>query len=173
MQNNFVSTIVFIYYISFRLQTNFLPLFKVPNLKGGYADIPQFLTSKCRYCQPITWPWRKEQDWSTRLQLTAWRITAWLHTSNCLWCVPHSVLLNKQKWNGWGFVFVCLLFLNIFIKEDIKSDHDVSVCFLLIKECVVDEDGRFTELAGPELQHLSVMREGTDKGTVMEKYFLF
>lgn len=29
----------------------------------------------------------------------------------------------------------------------------------------MDEDGRFTELAGPELQNLSVMTEGTDKGT--------
>lgn len=31
---------------------------------------------------------------------------------------------------------------------------------------MVDEDGRFTELAGPELQSLSVMTEGTDKGAV-------
>lgn len=38
--------------------------------------------------------------------------------------------------------------------------------FLLPKECLVDEDGRFTELAGPELQNLSVMREGTDKGII-------
>lgn len=30
---------------------------------------------------------------------------------------------------------------------------------------MVDEDGKFTELAGPELQHLYVMREGTEKGT--------
>lgn len=30
---------------------------------------------------------------------------------------------------------------------------------------MVDEDGMFTELAGPELQNLSVMTEGTDKGT--------
>lgn len=29
---------------------------------------------------------------------------------------------------------------------------------------MVDEDGKFTELAGPELQNLSVMSEGTDKG---------
>ena len=33
-----------------------------------------------------------------------------------------------------------------------------------LKECLVDEDGRFTERAGPELQSLSVMTEGTDKG---------
>jgi len=30
---------------------------------------------------------------------------------------------------------------------------------------MVDEDGKFTDLAGPELQNLSVMTEGTDKGT--------
>lgn len=59
-------------------------------------------------------------------------------------------------------------FFYVFIKED-KSLTDVSVWFLLIKECLVDEDGRFTELAGPELQGLSVMTEGTDKGTLMEK----
>lgn len=33
-----------------------------------------------------------------------------------------------------------------------------------LKECMVDEDGRFTELAGPKLQNLSVMTEGTDTG---------
>lgn len=31
---------------------------------------------------------------------------------------------------------------------------------------MVDEDGNFTEVAGPELQNLSVMTEGTDKGAV-------
>lgn len=31
---------------------------------------------------------------------------------------------------------------------------------------MVDEDGKFTELAGPELQNLAVMTEGTDKGSV-------
>lgn len=30
----------------------------------------------------------------------------------------------------------------------------------------MDEDGNFTEVAGPELQNLPVMTEGTDKGTV-------
>lgn len=29
---------------------------------------------------------------------------------------------------------------------------------------MVDEDGKFNELAGPELQKLSVMTEGNDKG---------
>lgn len=38
------------------------------------------------------------------------------------------------------------------------------VVFLSPKECMVDEDGKFTELAGPELQNLAVMTEGTDKG---------
>lgn len=28
----------------------------------------------------------------------------------------------------------------------------------------MDEDGRFTELVGPQLQGLSVLTEGTDKG---------
>lgn len=31
---------------------------------------------------------------------------------------------------------------------------------------MVDEDGKFTELAGPELQNLAVMTEGTDKGNI-------
>lgn len=29
---------------------------------------------------------------------------------------------------------------------------------------MVDEDGKFTELAGPELKDLSVMSDGTEKG---------
>lgn len=32
---------------------------------------------------------------------------------------------------------------------------------------MVDEDGKFTELAGPELQNLPVLKEGTDKGTAL------
>eukprot|EP00064_Thunnus_orientalis_P004148 superscaffoldBa00000369_g4159 len=39
----------------------------------------------------------------------------------------------------------------------------------LESECMVDEDGKFTELAGPELQNLSVMREGTEKVICMLK----
>lgn len=35
---------------------------------------------------------------------------------------------------------------------------------------MVDEDGKFTELAGPELQNLSVMTEGTDKGLELKVY---
>lgn len=31
---------------------------------------------------------------------------------------------------------------------------------------MVDEDAKFTELAGPELQNLAVMTEGTDKGNI-------
>lgn len=38
--------------------------------------------------------------------------------------------------------------------------------FLLLKDCLVDEDGRFTPLAGPQLQSLPVMTEGTDRGKV-------
>lgn len=30
---------------------------------------------------------------------------------------------------------------------------------------MVNEDGKFTELAGPELENLSVMKEGNEKGT--------
>lgn len=48
-----------------------------------------------------------------------------------------------------------------FAQEEKKMD-----VFLSPKECLVDEDGRFTEVAGPELQNLSVMREGTDKGII-------
>lgn len=45
----------------------------------------------------------------------------------------------------------------------IKPDVFVHI-ILLPKECMVDEDGTFNELAGPELQKLSVMTEGNDKG---------
>lgn len=45
----------------------------------------------------------------------------------------------------------------------IKPDVFVHI-ILLPKECMVDEDGTFSELAGPELQKLSVMTEGNDKG---------
>lgn len=43
------------------------------------------------------------------------------------------------------------------------EDYSVASQFKLSVECIVDEDGKFTELAGPELQNLSVMSEGTDK----------
>ncbi|XP_037551138.1 isoleucine--tRNA ligase, mitochondrial [Nematolebias whitei] len=49
------------------------------------------------------------------------------------------------------------------------EDYSVASHFNLSVECVVDEDGRFTELAGPELQSLSVMTEGTDKVISMLK----
>ncbi|XP_054894348.1 isoleucine--tRNA ligase, mitochondrial isoform X1 [Poeciliopsis prolifica] len=42
------------------------------------------------------------------------------------------------------------------------DDYSVASQFKLPVECMVDEDGRFTELAGPKLQNLSVMTEGTD-----------
>lgn len=32
----------------------------------------------------------------------------------------------------------------------------------------MDEDGKYTELAGPELKDLCVMSEGTDKGNVLK-----
>uniref|UniRef100_A0A3Q2QF15 Isoleucine--tRNA ligase, mitochondrial n=1 Tax=Fundulus heteroclitus TaxID=8078 RepID=A0A3Q2QF15_FUNHE len=43
------------------------------------------------------------------------------------------------------------------------DDYSVASQFKLPVECIVDEDGRFTELAGPELQNLPVITEGTDK----------
>lgn len=43
------------------------------------------------------------------------------------------------------------------------DDYSVASQFKLSVECMVDEDGKFTELAGSELQNLSVMTEGTDK----------
>lgn len=42
------------------------------------------------------------------------------------------------------------------------EDYSVASQFKLPVECMVDEEGKFTELAGPELQNLSVMGEGTD-----------
>uniref|UniRef100_A0A3P8PXM2 Isoleucine--tRNA ligase, mitochondrial n=1 Tax=Astatotilapia calliptera TaxID=8154 RepID=A0A3P8PXM2_ASTCA len=44
------------------------------------------------------------------------------------------------------------------------EDYSVASQFKLPVECMVDEDGTFNELAGPELQKLSVMTEGNDKG---------
>ncbi|XP_061599104.1 isoleucine--tRNA ligase, mitochondrial isoform X2 [Cololabis saira] len=49
------------------------------------------------------------------------------------------------------------------------DDYSVASHFQLPVECMVDEEGRFTELAGPELQSLSVMTEGTDKVICMLK----
>ncbi|XP_041669016.1 isoleucine--tRNA ligase, mitochondrial isoform X2 [Cheilinus undulatus] len=49
------------------------------------------------------------------------------------------------------------------------DDYSVASHFKLSVECMVDEDGKFTELAGPELQHLSVMTEGTEKVISMLK----
>uniref|UniRef100_A0A1A7WUH5 Isoleucine--tRNA ligase, mitochondrial n=2 Tax=Iconisemion striatum TaxID=60296 RepID=A0A1A7WUH5_9TELE len=43
------------------------------------------------------------------------------------------------------------------------DDYSVASHFKLSVECMVDEDGKFTDLAGPELQNLPVMTEGTDK----------
>lgn len=41
------------------------------------------------------------------------------------------------------------------------------VFLFLPKECMVDEDGKFTELAGPELRNLCAMTDGTNKGTLL------
>ncbi|XP_033982183.1 isoleucine--tRNA ligase, mitochondrial isoform X1 [Trematomus bernacchii] len=49
------------------------------------------------------------------------------------------------------------------------DDYSVASQFKLSVECMVDEDGKFTELAGPELQNLTVMTEGTDKVITMLK----
>uniref|UniRef100_A0AAQ4QAJ2 Isoleucine--tRNA ligase, mitochondrial n=2 Tax=Gasterosteus aculeatus aculeatus TaxID=481459 RepID=A0AAQ4QAJ2_GASAC len=43
------------------------------------------------------------------------------------------------------------------------EDYSVASRFKLSVECMVDEDGVFTHLAGPELHRLPVMTEGTDK----------
>ncbi|XP_056151676.1 isoleucine--tRNA ligase, mitochondrial isoform X2 [Lampris incognitus] len=43
------------------------------------------------------------------------------------------------------------------------EDYSVASQFNLSVDCMVDEEGKFTELAGPELQNLSVMEEGNDK----------
>ncbi|XP_077440216.1 isoleucine--tRNA ligase, mitochondrial isoform X3 [Vanacampus margaritifer] len=49
------------------------------------------------------------------------------------------------------------------------DDYSVASQFKLPVECMVDEDGKFTELAGPELQHLSVFKEGNEKVICMLK----
>ncbi|XP_029349301.1 isoleucine--tRNA ligase, mitochondrial isoform X2 [Echeneis naucrates] len=49
------------------------------------------------------------------------------------------------------------------------DDYSVASHFKLPVECIVDEDGKFTEAAGPELHNLSVMKEGTDKVISMLK----
>ncbi|XP_055010835.1 isoleucine--tRNA ligase, mitochondrial isoform X2 [Boleophthalmus pectinirostris] len=49
------------------------------------------------------------------------------------------------------------------------EDYSVASQFNLSVECIVDEDGKFTELAGPELQSLFVMSEGTNKVISMLK----
>lgn len=49
------------------------------------------------------------------------------------------------------------------------DDYSVASQFKLSVECMVDEDGKFTDLAGPELQGLSVMSEGTKKVISMLK----
>ncbi|XP_030642225.1 isoleucine--tRNA ligase, mitochondrial [Chanos chanos] len=41
------------------------------------------------------------------------------------------------------------------------DDYSVATHFKLSVECMVDEEGRFTELAGPELHNQSVLTEGT------------
>ncbi|XP_067098779.1 isoleucine--tRNA ligase, mitochondrial isoform X1 [Osmerus mordax] len=42
------------------------------------------------------------------------------------------------------------------------DDYSVASQFKLPVECIVNEEGKFTELAGAELHNLSVMEEGTD-----------
>ncbi|XP_067335209.1 isoleucine--tRNA ligase, mitochondrial-like isoform X2 [Channa argus] len=49
------------------------------------------------------------------------------------------------------------------------EDYSVALHFNLSVECVVDEDGKFTEQAGSELQNLPVMTEGNDKVISMLK----
>ncbi|XP_061699154.1 isoleucine--tRNA ligase, mitochondrial isoform X3 [Syngnathoides biaculeatus] len=49
------------------------------------------------------------------------------------------------------------------------EDYNVASHFKLLVECLVNKDGKFTELAGPELQHLSVFKEGNEKVICMLK----
>lgn len=49
------------------------------------------------------------------------------------------------------------------------EDYSVASQFKLSVDCIVNEDGKFTELAGPELHNLSVMNEGADKVISMLK----
>uniref|UniRef100_A0A8C5FHT3 isoleucine--tRNA ligase n=1 Tax=Gadus morhua TaxID=8049 RepID=A0A8C5FHT3_GADMO len=49
------------------------------------------------------------------------------------------------------------------------EDFSVASHFKLSVECIVDEEGRFTELAGPELANLHAMDEGTEKVICMLK----
>nr|XP_061798836.1 isoleucine--tRNA ligase, mitochondrial-like [Nerophis lumbriciformis] len=49
------------------------------------------------------------------------------------------------------------------------EDYSVASQFKLPVECMVDEDGKFTELAGPELENLSVLKEGNEKVICMLK----
>ncbi|KAG7272576.1 hypothetical protein CRUP_024365 [Coryphaenoides rupestris] len=49
------------------------------------------------------------------------------------------------------------------------DDYSVASHFNLSVECIVDEEGRFTEQAGPELANLLAMEEGTDKVIAMLK----
>ncbi|XP_051942638.1 isoleucine--tRNA ligase, mitochondrial isoform X2 [Hippocampus zosterae] len=49
------------------------------------------------------------------------------------------------------------------------EDYSVASQFKLPVECLVDKDGKFTELAGPELQNLSVFKEGNEKVICMLK----
>lgn len=49
------------------------------------------------------------------------------------------------------------------------EDYSVASQFKLSVECMVDEDGKFNDLAGPELQRLSAMTEGNDKVISMLK----
>ncbi|KAM3870761.1 isoleucine--tRNA ligase, mitochondrial [Diretmus argenteus] len=49
------------------------------------------------------------------------------------------------------------------------EDYSVASQFNLSVDCMVDEEGKFTDLAGSELQNLCVMGEGTDKVISMLK----
>ncbi|XP_019732217.1 isoleucine--tRNA ligase, mitochondrial isoform X2 [Hippocampus comes] len=49
------------------------------------------------------------------------------------------------------------------------EDYSVASQFKLPVECLVDGDGKFTELAGPELHNLSVFKEGNEKVICMLK----
>lgn len=80
----------------------------------------------------------------------AWTTTAWPLTSVCRWCVVTSGRAD-------------------FRLRECVGELKPKLLSLVPQECLVDEDGRFTELAGAELQGLAVMSHGTDRGTAARR----
>lgn len=63
----------------------------------------------------------------------------------------------------------CLKLLFFFSLEALICDNDLSLIpSIPYQDCMVDEDGKFTELAGTDLQGKLVMVEGNDTGERVE-----